>query len=96
MAISIKKHWKILGSFTRTTFGISANLEEPDDADLVIICKNEGGGLIPISIMLPHQLYKKDLSEILREIGSPYHGEVLALPVRSKEYITIAKVKHAA
>ena len=81
-------------SFTRTVFGMSANLEVPSDADVVIICKNSGGGLQPITLLLPHQLYRKDLTQIMRDIGGSYHGEVVAIPGRSKEYITVAEKRY--
>lgn len=74
---------------------MSANLREPDNADVVIICKNDGYGLQPLTLLLPHQLYKKDLTEIMRQIGAPYRGEIVAIPAKSKEFITIAKVKYA-
>jgi hypothetical protein len=43
--------------------------------------------------MLPHQVYKKDLTELWKKHELGEYGEIVAIPVRSEEYTTIAKCK---
>lgn len=56
----------------------------PKEADVVILCKNNGYGLVPFTICLPHQVYKEKLK-------LPPGTSVTAIPVRSSEYIDILK-----
>jgi hypothetical protein len=66
-------------------------LNEPKDAGAVVICVNNGRGLRPIRLLLPHQVYKKDLTELWKKHELGEYGEIVAIPVRSEEYIRIAE-----
>lgn len=41
----------------------------PKDCDLVILMGNRGGGYVPFSSLLPHQVYLNDLREVCKEEG---------------------------
>ena len=66
-------------------------LNEPKDAGAVVICVNNGRGLRPIRLLLPHQVYKKDLTELWKKHELGEYGEIVAIPVRLEEYIRIAE-----
>lgn len=84
---------KILKNMKQTSFGLMLELNEPKDAGAVIICVNNGRGLKPVRLLLPHQVYKADLTELWKKhnLDEYGHGEIVAIPVRSEEYIKIAK-----
>lgn len=91
-----KKEFKKLVDFLgNQTFGEYAALDLPDDVDLIIVCENAGGGLRPLNMLLPHQLYKKDLIALEKELAKKCtsFGEIVVVPVRSSEYITVSEYK---
>jgi len=63
----------------------------PEDCDLIVVCTNDGSGLIPKKVLLPHQLYLKDVNILLKELGVSYHKQVTIIPVRSEECIDLLK-----
>lgn len=69
-------------------FGTVLKYDMPKGAGAVMVCANYGAGLRPIKLLLPHQVYTKDLEKLAQEPGI---REVVLIPVRSEEYITIAK-----
>lgn len=83
--MKINQSLKVVGS----TFGMYLNLEMPEGTDVVILCYNEGTGLRPLSLLLPHQMYVKDLERIFKEI--PGATEIVAIPAKSSDYITLAR-----
>ena len=68
-------------------FGVSV-IYERTDCDSVLLCRNSGYGIIPIRMLLPHQIYLKTLEEVIRD--HPDTREITLIPIRSKEYITLA------
>jgi len=55
------------------------------DADVVILATNDGGGLVPRKLCLPHQVYVKTV----RELEATHHARVTAIPAKSGDYIDL-------
>ncbi|MFW6145438.1 MAG: hypothetical protein ACOC4Y_01435 [bacterium] len=70
-------------------FGKRVDMDIPDWADAVIICYNEGGGLRPFDLCLPHQIYVHKLERKLKQLAVPI--KITVIPIRSDDYINIAK-----
>ena len=84
----IKKINKLTVPIIRTSFGGMLKLPMPEDCDVVIFCMNDGTGLVPIRLFLPHQVY----AEYLIEMQHAFPGRTfLAIPAPSKDYIEITK-----
>lgn len=71
----------------KNNFGTVIKFKVPDDCGAVVLCANYGGGLKPLKILLPHQIYKEDLEKLLEDRTI---REVVVIPIRSEEYLTIA------
>ena len=67
-------------------FGDMCKLDIPDGCDLVVLAVNDGFGLKPISLCLPHQVYVKDIQKLLKEHEAK---EIVAIPISSDTYISI-------
>jgi hypothetical protein len=46
-------------------------------------------GLQPLQICLTHQVYLDKLEQIYEKYGGGYHFEIVAIPICSKDYITV-------
>jgi len=57
--------------------------------DLIIVCKNNGGGHEPFMCLLPHQLYKAEITELLKKETDI--KQITVFPVNSKEGIDLLK-----
>ncbi|PQO47393.1 hypothetical protein [Blastopirellula marina] len=55
----------------------------PDECDMIVVCRNVGGGHIPVKVLLRHQLYIETLVRILEE--HPHTRCFSVLGVRSNE-----------
>lgn len=71
-------------------FGQYVDFAVPPDCDVVILCKRGAGGLRPIKLLLPHQIYEADIRDLLVKQESGLGDDVYVVPVRSSEYIKIA------
>ena len=40
----------------------------PKDCNAIIVCTNDGTGLVPRRLLLPHQLYLKDVNKLLKDL----------------------------
>ena len=70
-----------------TTFGDSLSFDGlPDEADLVIVCIARHGAK-PVSVLLPHQVYRKDLIDLVSEY--PDARGFFIMPCSSKNWISI-------
>jgi hypothetical protein len=92
---------KILKKMVKTTFGMMLDLDMPSrgsDRDVVILCVNDGRGLMPVHLCLPHQVYESEVRELWAKynLDKTSFGEIVAVPARSNEYITIAKGEKSA
>lgn len=85
---------KYLVALNDTGFGMLADLDVPENCSVVILAYNKGGGLVPVSLCLPHQVYTRKVDELRKEYGNNYHFEVVAIPANSKDYITVFKNIH--
>lgn len=77
----------------KTTAGDWLNLREviPPETTAIILFRNDGTGLKPIGLLLPHQVVLQDLQNIL---GMYYTTkEFSILPVDTKNLVIIAEVK---
>jgi len=54
------------------------------DADVVILATNDGHGLVPRLLCLPHQVYVAKVSKLEKRYGS-----VTVIPARSHEYVKL-------
>lgn len=68
-------------------FGEMLCLDLPKDVSAVILCVNEGYGLVPLEIRLPHQVYKEKIEEYAKKY--PRAESFVVIPVRSSEYIQV-------
>lgn len=68
---------------TSSSFGEIIKFDMPHDCDIVIVCVNNGFGLKPKQLLMPHQIYDKNMRVLLEE-----HKEVTLIPARSKDYTT--------
>jgi len=62
----------------------------PEGCDVVIVCVNDGTGLKPKKLLLPHQVYLRDINKLLKEAGGCYK-QVTVVSARSKDYIDLLK-----
>ncbi len=69
-----------------TDFGHMIKLPVPNDCDLIIVCTNNGGGLVPVRLLLPHQLYREDLKKLVEQTNA---REITIIPARSEEYFDV-------
>ena len=46
------------------TFGSYFWAEELNNWDLVVVCSNNGGGYVPVSVRLPHQVYVEEFGKL--------------------------------
>lgn len=76
--------------FVKTQFGLQASFSIPEDCDIIIVCTNDGYGLKTVDLKLPHQLYKKRITELQSKLFGDF-GEITVIPARSKDYITISE-----
>ena len=68
----------------RSSFGRYYDFKVPEDCGLVIVCKNEGGGLIPLRCLLPHQVYVEDWRGV---------QGLTILPVKNESSIDIRDIR---
>jgi hypothetical protein len=59
----------------------------PKGYTAVILCKNNGTGLDPLRLLLPHQVYEKDLEEIFSQF--PDTTEFTIVPINHEHYLEI-------
>ena len=67
-------------------FGDQCVLKIPNDCDVVILAYNNGYGLKPISLCLPHQVYVEKIEQLIKEHQA---HEIFAIPFNSDNYISI-------
>jgi len=53
----------------------------------VIICTNDGSGLVPVRYLLPHQIYRTDLKDLVKAF--PSTTDIVAIPVNSEDYLIL-------
>lgn len=92
---ALVRRWLV--KFHRGTFGEwfdSSDVKPKSNNvyDAVILCKNNGTGLDPLYLRLPHQIYRKDLKDILAEF--PDTKDLVAIPVNSSDYINLWEEKY--
>ena len=89
------KKWLV--KFQRCTFGLVFDASDVPSKvrntyNIVVLCTNNGSGLKPYRLLLPHQIYKKDLQEILAQ-DAREHGRaidsIVAIPGHSEDYINL-------
>lgn len=87
------KHLKRLGKFSvkfrRGDFGSYVDMADyiKEGYTAVILCKNNGTGLDPLRLLLPHQVYEKDLEAIFALY--PDTTDFTIVPVNHEDYIEI-------
>ena len=69
------------------TFGVSI-IYDHVDCDSVLLCRNSGYGLIPMCILLPHQIYLKTIEKVIHD--HPDTREITLIPIKSSEHIMLA------
>ena len=72
---------------SETNFGRSLNVPVPDDCDVMIVCARHSYGLVPICLMLPHQLYRHNLETYKKQY--PDADAIVCVPARSAEYAEV-------
>lgn len=69
-----------------TSFGDQLVFDMPAGADVVVICTQGQGGLEPISLCLPHQVYVDDVRKVMAKHDC---SEVVVIPARAADYVRI-------
>lgn len=72
---------------SQNNFGTVVRYKMPEGAGAVVLCANYGAGLKTVRVLLPGQVYTKTLEDLAKD---PMVKEIVLIPVRSHEYITIA------
>lgn len=72
------------------TWGDWVAIEKQSDADVVIIALNEGWGLQPAALCLPHQVY---LEKLVKLCENKSVKQITLIPVRSKNYAQVTEWK---
>jgi hypothetical protein len=67
-------------------FGDYCKLEIPANCNVVVLAVNNGYGLIPVKLLLPHQVYVKVIEDLVKEHNAK---EIVAIPANSENYISI-------
>ena len=70
-------------------FGKWFDIDMPNDCDVIIVCKIAEHGLIPFRILLPAQLYQKDITQLLKKETDI--KQITIIPARSKDYVDLLK-----
>ena len=73
----------------KTPFGRAYDIKGA--GDLLVVFVNNGHGREPCRLLLPHQLYVKDVERMLCGPGAAM--EVEALLVHSKDFLFVARAK---
>lgn len=76
--------------FVDTVFGKMLKYQIPPDCDMVILCIDLYRHQ-PVHVLLPHQVYLKDLSVLVRE--HPGVRGITIIPCRSGEKLTVPLAK---
>lgn len=63
------------------------DFEVPKDCDLIILMGNKGGGYVPYSCLLPHQVYMDDIKNTFEEKGFEV---IYVVPIKSSDPFHIA------
>jgi len=76
-------------------FGMMFDLRKhiPKECSVIIVCINDGSGLQPKLLLLPHQLYKKYVEKLLNEMGVSSYKQVTIIPARHTEFIDLLQEK---
>ena len=69
------------------TTGGNVDFDVPKDCDLIILMGNRGGGYVPYSSLLPHQVYMNDIRETFEEEDFEV---IYIVPIKSKDVFPIA------
>lgn len=72
---------------SRNGGGFDYGKKIPHSCDMVVVCGNKGGGYVPISVCMPHQLYSLGVQKMINE------GEweaIYVLPFVAKESVLVA------
>jgi hypothetical protein len=72
-----------------SSFGEQLVVPAPLDADAMIVCTWNGGGLRPRALLLLHQLYTEAVERILADDPDARDGVVVCVPIRSAEYAVV-------
>ena len=64
-----------------SSFGDFLCFDKPLDCDVIVVGVHKGQ-IVPVRVMLPHQLYRQTVAEILKEHGAQ---EIHVIPYNSKE-----------
>jgi hypothetical protein len=76
----------LLVKLTETHFGPMLRVPV-GECDVMVVCVNEGHGLIPVRLLLPHQLYAENIRDLLKKY--PDCNEILCVPAKSKHYVKV-------
>ena len=73
---------------SKSSFGLSYDIDAP--YDVVILCVNNGQGLVPVRLLLPGQVYEQTIRKLLNEY--PQTKTITVIPAYAKDYIDIVKI----
>jgi len=76
--------------FAVTSFGDMLEYPKPTDCDLVVLCVDRHQHC-PVTVLLPHQIYRKQLRELLDEY--PDATGFTVMPVRCSEKYTVQAIQ---
>jgi hypothetical protein len=82
---NIKRYIKTVIQYANP-FGDMCVLNVPTDCNVVVLAVNCGSGLLPVKLLLPHQVYVTVVEDLVKKYNA---HEVVAMPVNSNEYVSI-------
>ena len=59
----------------------------PVDCDVIVVCRNDGTGLVPFRLLLPYQLQWEDVQQVFQEF--PDTRSLTVIPARACEYVGV-------
>lgn len=78
----------LLVTLVDTTFGKMLRIRRAHSiCDVMVVCYNEGRGLKPLQVLLPHQLYEEGVRKILDSY--PDCDEIVCILARGEDYVRV-------
>mgnify|MGYP001574183825 CR=1 FL=1 len=84
-----EKPWRV----RRSRFGLYYSFPIPLNCDVVVVCSNDNSGLVPLKVLLPHQVYLKDTASIPGLTILPAYSGDRAVMIREPGHVKRAGAK---
>jgi hypothetical protein len=68
-------------------FGRFLAVPFPPECNVMIVCVNEGYGMKPVRVLLPHQLYVESIRKLIEDY--PSARWITCIPANSQHYVDV-------